>query len=302
MDIKHLQSFAAVVKLGSFTKAAEKLYLSQPTISAHIRALEEQLHQQLLVRTTKQLEITPKGREVYDYALHILELHDRMIRACMETQQRIIHLGASTIPSAYILPQLLPEFGRQHPDTYFTIHQDNSQNILEGLIDGIFDIGLVGTKGDDKLTYIPFMQDRMVLITPITEHFLSLKAKPDLPLQQLLKEPIILREKGSGNKKHADQFLESIHISEEDLYITARINDQETIKKLVAGGLGVSIISEQAAKNYVNEKRLLQFELPNATRRELYLSYRKDHTLSVHIAEFVEYVLEWFAPSISPHE
>ncbi len=294
MDIKQLQSFTAVVKYGSFTKAAEKLYLSQPTISAHVHTLEEQLHQQLLIRTTKQLQITPKGREVYDYAVHILELHDRMIRTCTETQQRIIHLGASTIPSSYVLPQLLPEFGRQHPDTYFTIHQDNSQGILEGLIDGIFDVGLVGAKGDDRLIYTPFMQDRMVLITPVTEHFLAMKDQPDLSLQQLLQEPIILREKGSGSKKNADQFLESMGISEDDLHITARINDPETIKKLVAGGLGISIISEQAARNYVSEKRLLQFLLPSAAQRDLYLSYRKDHNLSPHIVEFVSYVLQWF--------
>ncbi len=292
MDIKHLRSFTTVIKYGSFTKAAEKLYLSQPTISSHIHTLEEQLQQQLIVRSTKNLTITPKGWEVYDYAIRILELQDRMIRACAQTQQQIIHLGASTIPSAYILPQLLPEFGRRHPDTYFTIHQDNSQGILAGLIDGIFDVGLVGTKGDDKLTYTAFTRDRMVLITPVTEQFLSMKDQTEFPLQQLLQSPIILREKGS--KKSADQFLESMNISEDDLHITARINDQETIKNLVAGGLGISIISEQAARNFVSEKRLLQFDLPATNRRDLYLAYRKDHVLPPHIAEFVTYVMNYF--------
>ena len=137
MELKQLQSFAAVVKYGSFTKAAEKLYISQPTISTHIRTLEEELGRQLILRTTKSIEVTEKGREVYGYVTNILELRERMVRACAGEARRIIHLGASTIPSAYILPEILPEFGQLHPDTYFVIHQSDSQGVIDGLTDGI---------------------------------------------------------------------------------------------------------------------------------------------------------------------
>lgn len=294
MDMKHLQSFTAVVKYGSFTKAAEKLYLSQPTISAHIRALEEQLNRRLIIRTTKSLEITPKGREVYDYAVHILELQERMIRACAQDQRRIIHLGASTIPSSYILPELLPEFGRLHPDTYFVIHQGDSKKVIDGLTDGIFDIGLIGTKNEEKLTCVPFSRDRMVLITPVSERFLAMKELPEVPLKELLAQPIILREKSDGNKKFADHFLEHMGISEDQLHVTARINDQETIKNLVAGGLGISIISERAARNFINEKRLLQFDLPSHNSHSLYLAYPKDYILQPHIQEFANFILRKF--------
>lgn len=295
MEIKHLQSFAAVVRCGSFTKAAEQLFISQPTISFHIRALEEELNQRLILRTTKSMELTPKGHQVYHYAVHILDLQQRMVDACSENQNQIIHLGASTIPSSYILPKLLPEFGKSHPDTYFIIHQGNSQNIIDGLSDGIFDVGLIGQQDDARLTCIPFSADRMVLITPVTEYFLALKELPDLPLDQLMTQPIILREKGSGSKKRADDFLAQAGISEDTLNITARINDQEAIKNLVAGGLGISIISEQAAQNFVDAKRLLKFDLPFSNSRNLYLAYNKDDFIRPHIREFMDFVLKKFS-------
>ena len=290
MELKQLRSFAAVVRYGSFTKAAEKLFISQPTISLHIRALEEELNCQLIIRTTKSVEVTRKGREVYGYAAHMLELQERMIRACAEDQRRIIHLGASTIPSAYVLPTVLPEFGNLYPDTYFTIHQDNSQGIIDGLLNGVFDVGLIGMKDEERLTCIPFLQDRMVLITPVSEEFLAMKELPETPLEQLFAQPMILREKGSGSRKRADRFLEAMGITEDKLFVTARINDQETIKNLVAGGLGVSIISEQADRNFVSEKRLLQFDLPDHNSRELYIACRKDHPLPHHVREFTDFV------------
>lgn len=290
MELKHLRSFAAVVRYGSFTKAAEALYLSQPTISAHVLALEEELNRRLILRTTKSLTITEKGREVYEYAARILELQERMVGACAGEQRRIIHLGASTIPSAYLLPRLLPEFGRKNPDTYFIIHQDNSEGVLEGLVDGVFDLGLVGAKDEKRLTCIPFAKDHMVLITPVTERFLAMQAAAESPVMELLKEPMIIREQGSGSRKRAEEFLEAMGVSEGDLNVTARINDQETIKNLVAGGLGVSILSALAARNYVDERRLLQFDLPPHSSRNLYLAFRKDDILPAHVREFVDFV------------
>ena len=289
MELKQLECFAAVVKYGSFTVAAQHLYLSQPTVSAHVRTLEEELGRRLLLRTTKSLEVTPKGREVYDCAVKMLSLQTRIRRACAPDEEHIIRLGASTIPSAYILPQLLPEFGRRCPDVYFTVTQTNSQGVVEGLADGIFDLGLLGMKGDDRVTCIPFCEDRMVLIAPVNERFLVLQREKD-PLPTLLHEPMILWEKGSGSLKTADRFLAGLGITEDKLTVAARVNDQEAIKNLVQSGLGVSLVSERAARSAVEEKRLLQFELPVESRRHLYLAYRRDYILQPHIKAFCRFV------------
>lgn len=292
MDFKQLQSFVTVVQEESFTQAASKLFISQSTISTHIRQLETALNTKLILRTTKSLQITPKGRELYEYAQNILELKDRMLQACSIESQRIIHLGASTIPSAYILPKLLADFGKLHPDIYFIIHQSDSQGIISGLKDGLFNLGFIGMSCEDSdFCCQPFCKDRMVLITPVNEHFLRHKQQKEVALTELLREPLILREKGSGSKKMADNFLAHSGISEDELQIIARVNDQEAIKNLVASGMGISIISEKAAHNFLQEKRLLSFELPqNFSERSLYLIYRQNYLLPSYVKEFLSFI------------
>lgn len=292
MEFKQLQSFVEVVNHQSFTKAAEKTFVSQPTISAHIGQLEEELGKRLILRTTKNIELTPMGKEVYDYAVKILNMRDRLLESCSPKSQKIIHIGASTIPSAYILPSLLPEYGELSSDTYFSIHQSDSQGIVDGLKEGLFDIGMVGMQVDDeKIACTPFCQDHMLLITPVNEHYLQLAQNKDYDIKSLLKEPIIMRESGSGSKKTADLFLERLGITEENIHIVARVNDQEAIKNMVAGGLGVSIISEMAAKNFLAEKRILAFPIDSKnSNRLLYIIYRKNYILPDYVQNFLKFI------------
>jgi len=296
LDFKQLQSFVTVVKYRSFTKAARILYTSQPTISTHIRSLEEELSSRLIIRTTKALEITPRGWELYACASNILELKENLIKSWNDDTKKIIHLGASTIPSGYILPEILPDFGRLYPNVYFAINQSDSQGIIDGLHHGNYDIGLTGMPCDDEmLACVPFFEDRMVIITPVSEHFLALAARPDPDIRELLREPVIFRENGSGTKKSADHLLESLGIHEDDLNITARMNDQESIKNLVSGGLGISIISQKAAQNFKNEKRILVFELPQYhAKRSLYIAYQKNYIFKDYMTSFIKFVRNYY--------
>lgn len=296
MEFKQLQSLIAVVDCKSFTKAAEKLYISQPTISAHIRSLEEELNSRLMIRTTKSIEITPHGLELYECASTMLGLCDNLIQRWQPGGNQVIQLGASTIPSAYILPEILPKYGELHPDIYFSIHQGDSQDVIQGILNHSYDIGMAGMEcEDDALDYLPFYRDRMVLVTPVNSHFLALKQQGEDVIQTILREPLILRERGSGSRKTADVFLESIGIKEEDLQVSARINDQEAIKNFVVGGLGVSIVSEIATRDLAAEKRLLVFELPEYTaRRNLYLVTRKNYILKPCIQKFLEFTKNYY--------
>ena len=221
---------------------------------------------------------------------------DNLLQSWDNETKKIIRLGTSTIPSAYILPELLPAYGKEHPGTYFSIHQSNSQEIIAGLLRRDFDVGLIGMYCDNEsLACIPFYQDHMVIITPISEHFLKLKKQGTFPLEALLQSPVILREKQSGSQKCASQFLEHLNIREEDLQVAARINDQEAIKNLTAQGLGISILSELAARNFGNEKRVLIFELPeHAASRNLYLIYPKNYILNPYLQKFIAYVLQFY--------
>lgn len=296
MEFKQLESFAAVVRLNSFTKAAESLYISQPTISTHIRALEEELGTRLIMRTTKNIEVTPEGVKLFDYAVNILELRDRMMSECSEGSKKIIHLGASTIPSAYILPEILPQFGKLYPNAFFVIHQTDSKGVVDGLSDGIYDVGLIGMPCEKESLYCaPFCKDRMVLITPVSEEYLTYQSGGTPPVEILKHSPVILRERGSGSKKSADFFLEQAGLSDSQLQVTARVNDPEAIKNLVAGGLGVSIISMRAAKNFLREKRLLAFELTEQTdSRDLYVTCRRDQMDRGIVKDFMDFVSKYY--------
>ena len=297
MELKHLVSYAAVVRLGSFSRAAEELYIAQPTISLHIRQLEEELQTKLLERTTKSIEVTEKGREVYDCAARILQLRDRITEACSEGESRIIRLGASTIPSAYILPEVLPAYAKRHPTTYFTIDQGDSRSVAEKLEEGVIDIGLTGMKpASPELLAEPFCEDSVVIITPVREPFLSMKEKGNATLEKLFEEPLILREEGSGSLKAADSFLARAGYSEKDLRVAARANDPETIKNLVIRGLGISMISSRAAENHSRENRLLVFQFPEiSSRRKFYIATRKHAALSERAKDFLRYIRQFYA-------
>ena len=111
MEFKQLEAFVAVVDYGSFSEAARRLYLTQPTISAHIRSLEDELHMKLIIRTTKKTTITAKGYQLYDSAVRMLEIRNNLLENFTGAHKHMIDLAASTIPSSYLLPELLAAFG-----------------------------------------------------------------------------------------------------------------------------------------------------------------------------------------------
>ena len=296
MELKQLQSFCAVVKHKSFTKAAEKLFLSQPTISTHVRQLEEEFQTSLIVRTTKSVEVTPRGQELYECACNIVNLRDNLMRSWSDEDEKMIRIGASTIPSAYMLPQILPAFRAIRPASQFHVFQSDSQGIVDGLLCGAFDVGLIGADmHEETLELTPFYADRMVLITPVNEHFLQFSENGGITLEEICREPMLLREKGSGSKKCISSYFERVGVDENDLIITARLNDQESIKNLVAGGLGISIISEKAAEDAVKAGHLLTFSLPEAgARRYLYVACRRGAPMSGQTQQFVSFVKNFY--------
>lgn len=294
MELKQLQSFCAVVEHRSFTRAAERLYISQPTISTHIRQLEEELQTPLLIRTTKSLNITPRGMELYECAGHMLHLEENLKRHWFEENSRILRIGTSTVPSTYVLPELLPAFRCRYPDVQLNIFQGDSRRVIDGLLTGSYEVGLVGERTtDEELEFTAFFRDTMVLITPVSEHYAAWR--DGVSIRQLADEPLLLRQQGSGSKKWIERYLEQNGISESELKIMARLNDQETIKRLVAGGLGISLISAKAAEDFASEGKILTFPVPGEQlERRLYLAYRKNDPFRRRTDQFVRFVQKFY--------
>lgn len=295
MEFKQLEAFVAVVDYGSFSEAARKLYLTQPTISTHIRSLEEELHTRLIIRTTKKLTITPKGYQLYDCAVRMLDIRNNLFENFTGSKKQIIDLAASTIPSSYLLPELMAGFGRMYPDVYFHSWQTDSAGAISRVLDGSVDLALTGQNtGDDSCIFIPFCQDDMVIATPVNDHYLLLKERP-VTFYDFLKDPIIIRERGSGTKKEMDIFLENAGIEPSSLNVVARMNDLESIKKSIVNGLGISILSARSAVDLKKTKQILLFPLEGtAHKRSFYIVCSKNRILKAHVRQFIQYVKNYY--------
>ena len=295
MEFKQLEAFVAVIDYGSFSEAARKLYLTQPTISAHVRSLEEELHTKLILRTTKKTTITNIVYQLYDSAVRMLEIRNNLLENFTGVQKHMIDLAASTIPSSYLLPEILAAFGKTHPDIYFHSLQADSAESINRVLDGTVDLALVGQNTrDETCVFLPFCQDELVIATPITNHYLSLQNKT-VTFEDFIKDPIIIREKGSGTKKEMDLFLEQIGIKPSDLNVIARMNDLEGIKKSIVNGLGISILSARSAIDLQKTKQILLFPLEeSAHKRSFYIVYSKNRILKPHVRQFIQFVQNFY--------
>lgn len=295
MEFKQLEAFVAVVDYGSFSEAARKLYLTQPTISAHVRSLEEELHTKLILRTTKKTTITTRGYQLYDSAVRMLEIRNNLLENFTGVQKHMIDLAASTIPSSYLLPEILAAFGKTHPDIYFHSIQADSAESINRVLDGTVDLALVGQNTrDETCVFLPFCQDELVIATPITNHYLGLQNK-SVTFEDFIKDPIIIREKGSGTKKEMDLFLERIGITPSDLNVIARMNDLEGIKKSIVSGLGISILSARSAIDLQKTKQILLFPLEeSAHKRTFYIVYSKNRILKPHVRQFIQFIQNFY--------
>lgn len=299
MEFKQLEAFVAVVDYGSFSEAARRLYLTQPTISAHIRSLEDELHMKLIIRTTKKTTVTAKGYQLYDSAVRMLDIRNNLLENFTGAHKHMIDLAASTIPSSYLLPELLAAFGKAHPDVYFHSVQSDSAESISRVLDGTVDLALVGQNTrDESCVFLPFCYDELVLATPITDRYLSLYSHlPDEPVsfRDFAKDPIIIREKGSGTKKEMDLFLEKNGIIPGNLNVVARMNDLESIKKSIVNGLGISILSSRSVTDLQKTKQILVFPLGEPThKRSFYIVYSKNRILKPHVKQFIQFVRDYY--------
>ena len=296
MEIKQLKTFVAVVEDKSFTKASEKMYLTQPTVSFHIRSLENELQTQLVVRSTKKVEITERGLELYEVAKRIIAIEEGFFERCKDTDKEIVRIGASATLSSHILPNLLPKFLLKFPKAHFAVEQCDSDVVLEGLVDEKYDVGIVSTQSA-KSAYINFTrlcEDKMVLITPNTKEYKRFGKLACVPAEEIQKLPFIVRGDNSATVKVIKNIFSKLELSEAAMNIVAKINNQESIKQLVSTGLGVSIISERAVKSYIAENRLLSYNLPIENSNVFYLAYRKSKSMPKIAQNFVYFAEQYY--------
>ena len=297
MNLKQLEAFVQVAEGGSFSKAAKKLYLTQPTISAHVAALEKELNVRLFVRNTKEVSLSEDGKDLYKYARQMVDLEkkiDERFGTREEGGKHCITIAASTIPAQYILPKVLMRFNEKYPEEQLKIMETDSAKVVTQIVEHMADVGFTGTVLEKKhCKYMPFYKDELVIITPNTEKYQKLKDHMTDDISWLLEEHVILREEGSGTRKEAEKQLKQAGVDLSDLDIIASIENQETIKKSVRQGMGISILSKLATADEAEAGYVLAFPIPKADKgRDINLVYNKNYQLSRSAERFIKVVKE----------
>lgn len=290
MEFRQLEAFVATAELKSFSKAAKYLYLSQSTVSSHINNLENKLGKQLLFRTTKTITLTPEGETFLIYARKIVETKNLAMLSLQQSSKSILHIGASSIPSAYLLPDIISGYTKKYPDTGFNIQQSGSDDIAQLLLSGNIDLALTGKDMHSSFCEgFAFCTDKLMLITPANDQYQSLK-ESHININDILKCPMILRANGSGTQFFANKVLESLGIEKSKLNIIAQSNDLESIKQMVVKGVGISICSEFSVKDLIHTGKVLSYPLKDIGTRYFSLYYSSVKKNQPHIKNFVDYV------------
>ncbi len=293
MDFKQLESFVSIAKLNSFSRAADKLFLTQPTISNHIQGLEKELDTVLFNRTNKKITLTESGEILYEYAISILNKRDSAFFSLNQFKGRIegvLEIASSTIPEQFYLTEILSQFHISYPDVRFGLKRYDTKQVLDKINLGEIDFGIVGAKKEmNNIEFIPIFDDEIVLIAPNTAQYQRMDT---LTFEQLKRYPLILRESGSGTRQRFQKEIESYKYSLDNFKIIAEIESNETIKKMVAKGLGLSFVSNRSIQNEIKLGLLKTLEVKDFfMKRNFYFVYHQKRALSPLARTFRDFIL-----------
>lgn len=290
MDIHHLKIFVSVYKNKSFTRASEELHISQPTISEHIKNLENSLDCKLFDRLGRSIMPTAEGDVLYPKALQLLDEVDEImaeIKAATIGINGKLVIGASTIPGTYILPRVALSFKKQYPDIAFEILMGDSARINSMVQQHEILCGITGARmSSDKLDYDPLVEDELILVA--AQNVLSAKTITPAQLKTI---PFLQREKGSGTRQTFEYFLAEKNISSEDFNIAATLGSTSAVIQAVKEGLGASIISRFAVQEELRNKTLQEITIKGLKmKRKFFMVRQKKRTLPAQYLAFCNHL------------
>ncbi len=293
MNIWQLKTFCTVVEKKSFTKAADVVRLTQPSISAQIAELEKFYGTQLLVRKGREVTLTEAGSILYRYAGRVLRLVDESREALgrLDSLARgALTVGASTIPGVYLLPELLSDFSGRYPEVQVSMSITDSKDVIDRVSEGALELGVVGKRTrDKKLGFTPLAEDRIVLIAPPRS---DLAKRSGVKLGELKREPMIMREEGSGTRAAVQKAMKEKGVRLGDLNVVMELGSTEAVKSGVIAGLGVSFVSRLAIEREMKLRLLTEVAVERTDiRRRFYIVTRKGWPVSRAARAFVDLCL-----------
>lgn len=293
MNMRHLEIFYRVLEEGGFTKAALAMRLTQPTLSAAVRQLEEGLGAQLLNRLGREVAPTEAGRLLHGYACRIFALRQEALvelQSLLAGDQGELLLGGSTIPGTYILPQLAANFSHEYPQIRINLRLAATEAIVKDLREQRIELALIGGLVQDRrFETLPCFGDELVIIVPVGHVWAG---RTEVSEKELGDVPLLLRESGSASRRAFEFRLKEYGVSIQAGWLIAEVGGNEALKQGVLAGLGVAVISKLAVAGELQRGELIPLPLAGGPlRRSFYLLQAKGFKLSVAAERFKALVL-----------
>jgi len=288
--LRQLEVFEAIARLGSFTRAAEELHLTQPTVSMQIKKLTDAVGMPLFEQVGKRIYLTAAGRTLQNFSREIFEHFSRLemqVADLKGLKKGGLRLGVITT-AKYFIPRLLGPFCREYPSIDVSMKVSNRERILERLSNNEDDLYILGLPPEDiDVIAVPFLSNPLVVLAP-ADHPLA-QAK-EIPLRRLAEEPFLLREYGSGTRIATEQLFAKYNLK---IKMRMELGSNEAIKQAVIGGLGVSVLSSHTLTLDFPVDRLALLDVEGfPIERHWYVAYPKGKQLSVVANTFLEYLMQ----------
>jgi DNA-binding transcriptional LysR family regulator len=272
MDTRQLQAFCTVVEKKSFSQAAEQLGVTQPAVSLQVRALEQRLGQSLLDRSGRRVEPTEAGRRLYRSAQRMLALEEQLLDEVSADDGRLtgtLTIGASTGPGAHLVPLLLCEFQREHPDLHVALSIWDTQTVIDRVVDRQLELGVVGAlRRHRSLEFEPLARDEIVLAVPPGHD----AAGGTISLDDLKEETLIVMQEGAGVRQVVEEELRRAGLRLRGVEPKLELGLQESVKSAVAAGYGVAFISRTAIEGELAAGRLAAAQVEGVEpARQIYI-------------------------------
>jgi DNA-binding transcriptional LysR family regulator len=286
--LRQLELFEAIARLGSFTRAAEELFLTQPTVSMQIKKLSDTVGMPLFEQVGKKIYLTDIGRELHRTCLGISEhlANFEMVLADMKGLKTGKLRLAVVTTAKYFAPRLLGTFCQQYPGVDASLKVSNRERVLERLANNLDDLYILGQPPEDAdIVAESFLENMLVMIAP-ANHPLAKKKK--IPLERLAQEPFLLREPGSGTRMATERVF-----GERGLKMKMRmeLGSNEAIKQAVIGGLGISVVSHHTLESDSPTKQFVVLDVKGfPIKRHWYFVYPAGKQLSIIARTFADHL------------
>ncbi len=293
MTLRQLELFIAVAEAGSFSRGAEKIHLTQSTVSQHISALEAEAGARLLDRDRNGTCLTAAGKLFLQHARRILGERDLLVQALSAYQgleEVSLQIGASNIPANHLIPAILPQLAQRYPGIALTVQSGDSQEILELLRGAEIELAVVGSRKEDRqLVYTPLGKDLLVLVVGPQHLWWQ---RDWISLDELSSALFVMREAGSGSGQALEKELQRVGIDLDNLTIAARLGSNEAVWRTVASGFGCAFVSARSVRRELEAGDLFQVQVRGmSVERQFWLATLRGRTTSPAAAAFAELLL-----------